>query len=234
MSNSWYHGDVTSIKIWMKYPDRLNNYDRILFNYLDLTYSDYFLDIGAGNGRFTKNSINNVAFTVALDLNRYMVRRLKALFYKYPNVDVVNASMSSLPFRNSCFHKVLNVHNMWYVPKRLHKRVYAEVHRVSKDGAIYVTDMINHLNFRNLILWIINRVYGLLKRRPSSQNFSSMKFIINCLKDLGFDILKVLYVVEGFSPMSEFEQCHSALVEKSDGLMLRAIRFSLKLRVKKR
>jgi SAM-dependent methyltransferase len=152
-----FRGEHSRLAKWIAYESPLESaYGRFVVDALAASSSNWVLDDGCGNGRFSIILAHAGCQVVALDLNQFLLKKTKAST-EHDSVYVVRGDMTHLPLRTSFFDRVLCVHNLWYV-KHFREAVY-EIERVLNVGGKCVADQLNLLDAANFVDW---KFYGML------------------------------------------------------------------------
>ncbi len=108
------------------------------------------LDLGCGVGR---NSIylGKEGFNVVgLDTSRSALKKTKARsrIERTPNVTVLRASMTQLPFIKQTFHAVVSVSVIHHALKKDIQKTILEIHTVLKDNGIFIANLLSTKDHR--------------------------------------------------------------------------------------
>lgn len=99
------------------------------------------LDIGAGGGRWSKLILDHFpnATVCAYDLSVGMVENLRTIFVNEPRFTAVQGNMEALDaFTDGQFDLVISIRALKYAQNT--ERVLSEVHRVLKDGGVFIAE----------------------------------------------------------------------------------------------
>jgi ubiquinone/menaquinone biosynthesis C-methylase UbiE len=100
----------------------------------DLPAGASVLDVGCGDGRRTMATLHDADPTldvVGLDFSRVQLGLARAAV---PDARLVQADMTTLPFRDRTFDAVSAYHSVFHVPREQHPAVYREFARVLRPG----------------------------------------------------------------------------------------------------
>ena len=108
------------------------------------------LDLGCGVGR---NSIylGKEGFdVVGVDISRSALKKTKAWskIEGIPNVTVLQASMTLLPFIRQTFHAVVSVSVIHHALKKDIQKTIREIHRVLKDNGLFIANLLSTKDYR--------------------------------------------------------------------------------------
>ncbi len=92
------------------------------------------LDLGCGTGRLLNFAKNGV------DFSKNMLEQAKE---KYPNHNLIQSDISALPFEDGNFNVVYSMHVFMHLDMKTIEKTLAEVHRILKDGGIFIFDFPN-------------------------------------------------------------------------------------------
>lgn len=109
-----------------------------------------FLDLGCGMGR---NSIylGKEGFdVVGVDVSRSALKKAKAWskIEGIPNVTVLRASMTQLPFIMQTFHAVVSVSVIHHALKKDIQKTTREIHNVLKDNGLFIANLLSTKDYR--------------------------------------------------------------------------------------
>jgi len=109
-----------------------------------------FLDLGCGMGR---NSIylGEEGFdVVGVDLSRSALKKAKAWskIKEIPNMTVLRASMTQLPFIRQTFHAVVSVSVIHHALKKDIQKTTREIHNVLKDNGLFIANLLSTKDYR--------------------------------------------------------------------------------------
>ncbi|UCG36834.1 MAG: class I SAM-dependent methyltransferase [Candidatus Bathyarchaeota archaeon] len=112
--------------------------------------SRIILDLGCGVGR---NSIylGKEGFTVVgLDTSRSALKKAKAWVRidGMPNVAILRASMTHIPFKRKSFHGVISISVIHHAPKKGIQETIREIHRILKDDGLFVANLLSAKDYR--------------------------------------------------------------------------------------
>jgi len=196
-----FRGNHSRLKGWGFYDSPLQEeYGRFILELLNAAGSDWVLDDGCGNGRFTEALARTSSQIVALDINEPLTKVARSRC-SGDSVHVIRGDMTHLPFRASIFDRVLCVHNLWYV-KRFEEAI-AEMSRVLKSGGKCVVDQLNLFDVSRLANW---RFYGSILKSLLGRDFidtgRSCSSFVRPFKNMRYSLLSVniktrLEVTEG-------------------------------------
>ena len=132
-----------------------------------------FLDLGCGVGR---NSIylGKEGFDViGVDISQSALKKTKvwSKIEGTPNVTVLRASMTNLPFVRQAFHAVISVSVIHHALKKDIEKTIEEIHRVLKDDGLFLANLLSTKDYR----------YGLGEKLESGtfrvlENFEEKQF----------------------------------------------------------
>jgi SAM-dependent methyltransferase len=135
-------------------------YDQFVVRLLSPSVANLVLDAGTGNGRFAEYISNLGCTVVGVDINFSILSTAKRRLQR-SKVDLIVGDLSSLPFRNFVFDRILCVHNLWYV-RAYEKAVSSMINSLKVDGLM----VIDHLNlFAFFGLTYFRRSFSLILRR---------------------------------------------------------------------
>lgn len=108
------------------------------------------LDLGCGVGRNLIYLSNRGFDVIGVDTSRSALKKTKALgkLEGLPNVAVLRASMTNLPFVTNSFHVVISVSVIHHALTRGIKRVVEEVHMILKDRGLFLGNLLSVTDFR--------------------------------------------------------------------------------------
>jgi len=132
---------------WLKKPVPFIVESLPLFNELR---AQRFLDLGCGVGR-NLIYLGKVGYDViGVDISRSALKKTKAWVKteRLPNVAVLRASMTNLPFVTKSFHAVISVSVIHHALKRDIKKAVEEVHMVLKDESLFIVNLLSATDFR--------------------------------------------------------------------------------------
>jgi len=121
-------------KPWPVIIEFLEKYDRFRF----LT-SDYFLDLGCGNGRHTILFSDKVDYAIGVDFSFNLLRiaNKKRDLLHINNISYLMADISSLPFKNEIFTKIILLATLHHIPNRVNRlSSLIEIQRILKRSGI--------------------------------------------------------------------------------------------------
>jgi SAM-dependent methyltransferase len=116
------------------------------------------LDLACGAGRHQRELCEHW-WTVGLDLSPSLLRVART---EDPSAPLVRADMRHLPFRDGAFDLVVNLFTSfgYFRDDRAHRRVVAEVARVTRPGGWFVLDYLNAAHVRRTLVPIDKRQVG--------------------------------------------------------------------------
>lgn len=162
---------------------------------LQLTDSDYFLDIGCGSGYL----LNQAACKrgVGVDISDLMVRTAWENCKNNGEKFIVQSDAENLPFKNGSFNKIVSTEVIEHI---LHPQVLLkEIERVSKDHALIVITIPNERlinGVKNLLFSLhFNKILFRKSYRPSRKmedEWHLHTFDINKFKEL----IKGRFIIE--------------------------------------
>ncbi|HCV33162.1 MAG TPA: hypothetical protein DGF10_00725 [Acidimicrobiaceae bacterium] len=137
--------------------------DRLLADRL-LTLSDgaRVLDAGCGTGHQVADMVKAGFDAVGVEPSLEMRRRAKAL---NPGVEVVDGSVTDLPFDDASFDAVIALEVLRYLPRADNLAAFREIHRVLRPGGMIFLTMVNRWAIDGYVIW-----EGLLARRSLSDD----------------------------------------------------------------
>lgn len=118
------------------------------------------LDVACGAGRHLR-FLKNQQWTVGLDLSASLLRIARS---EHDAALLVRADMRSLPFRSATFALVVNLFTSfgYFSDDEQHRRVIAEVARVTVPGGWFVLDFLNSARIRHTLVPFDRRRIGSL------------------------------------------------------------------------
>lgn len=115
----------------------------LILDLLRPTQAEIILDAGCGTGIFTLDILSLGAHVIGLDISQPMLMRAAQKAKTYP-FQIVLADMSSLPFQDNSFDKVVSVTALEFLKDA--KRAVKELFRVTKRGGWIVVATLNSLS----------------------------------------------------------------------------------------
>jgi len=108
------------------------------------------LDLGCGLGRHCICLAKNDFDVVGVDLSRNALRvtRAQSHMEKTAKVALVHASMTNLPFAGRCLDAVVSVSVIHHSVGKDLERTVQEVHRVLKNGGLFLTNLLSLEDYR--------------------------------------------------------------------------------------
>lgn len=97
---------------------------------------EYILDVGCGSGIYAKGLLENGSRVAAVDLANDYLKQTKKLVGKNPDLELVVADATQLPFKKNTFDKVLFTEVIEHIPD--YKNSLQEIKRVLKEGGVVV------------------------------------------------------------------------------------------------
>ncbi len=138
---------------------KLEYYEKRAIKLLNLSNNNIILEIGCGDGRFTKQIIKkNKNIYVGIDISYKMIK------YTRNNIKRSNFIISDaeyLPFRNEVFDRILIFATLFFISNQ--KKTILEIKRVSKKNCKIVIDHRNILNVKILINKILFKILKKIK-----------------------------------------------------------------------
>jgi ubiquinone/menaquinone biosynthesis C-methylase UbiE len=128
----------------------------LILDLLNPISGETILDAGCGTGVFTRDILSVGTKIVGLDISFPMLRRAREKAGRYP-FDPVVGDISTLPFREGCFDKVVSITAIEFIEDA--KSAVAELFRVTKKGGVIV---VANLNSRSL--WAVRSAEAAEKR----------------------------------------------------------------------
>ena len=143
------------------------------------------LEIGAGEGRFSRIILEHAESLTALDISPISNQVNQTLNKQYANLKVVEGDIESLPFDNESFNFVMNAGSLSYGSKTL---VKDEILRVLKPGGHFIC--VDSLN--NSFIYRLNRYLRYIKNDRSKSTLLNM-WNLNDIKNFekNFDSFKL-------------------------------------------
>lgn len=117
-----------------------------------------YLELGVGDGRYTIQLAKYGNLVVGVDLSREMLRKcLRNAIYNrvQKSLQLVEADIESLPFRNGTFKKVVCIATLVHVPD--YKKAIDECFRVTYAGGNVITENRTFFHPSVLYTWIVHR-----------------------------------------------------------------------------
>lgn len=125
--------------------------DRLLADRLrTLSAGARVLDAGCGTGHQVADMVNAGFNAVGVEPSPEMRRRAKAL---NPGVDVVDGSITDLPFDDASFDAVIALEVLRYLPRSDNLAAYREMHRVLRPDGMIIVTMVNRWAIDGYVIW---------------------------------------------------------------------------------
>ncbi|NMH87087.1 class I SAM-dependent methyltransferase [Flavivirga algicola] len=111
------------------------------YELLQIKNSESILEIGLGNGKFTKDILNygsNIYYT-GVDISKTMIAEAKKLNHnliKKGYVDLIHADIEQMPFWDETFDKVCTINTVYFLKAPLN--AFKEVFRVLANKGIFI------------------------------------------------------------------------------------------------
>jgi len=142
-----YYSVLRQLPDWLKKPVPFIVDSRSLFKEYG---ARIFLDIGCGVGR---NSIylGKEGFDViGIDISRSALKKTKvwSKIEGIPNVTIIRASMTNLPFVKQAFHAVISVSVIHHALKKDIEKTIEEIHTVLKDNGLFLVNLLSTEDYR--------------------------------------------------------------------------------------
>jgi len=167
-----------------------------------------FLDLGCGVGRNAIYLGKEGFDVIGVDISRSALKKAKAWskIECVPNVMVLRASMTNLPFVRQAFHAVISVSVIHHALKKDIKKTIEEISRVLIDNGHFLANLLSDKDYRYGIgEKLENGTFRILENLEGAQfeevhHFFSEKEILTLLA--GFEKIRVEPI------QSEFEKPH--------------------------
>ena len=104
------------------------------------------LDLGCGNGVYTKLLTRLDIKPIAFDINRNSLELAKNYVGKI-DINTCLGNGIDLPFENSTFDLVICIETLSHIPRKDHIQAFEEIGRVIKKDGILITSVHNHTRF---------------------------------------------------------------------------------------
>ena len=142
-----FYAALSQLPDWLKKPVPFIVESSHLFNRLR---AQRFLDLGCGVGRNLIYLGERGFDVIGVDISRSALKKTKAWgkIEGLPNVAVLRASMTNLPFVTKSFHAVISVSVIHHALKRDIKRAVEEAHMVLKDEGLFLANLLSATDFR--------------------------------------------------------------------------------------
>jgi ubiquinone/menaquinone biosynthesis C-methylase UbiE len=113
---------------------------QLILDFLKPAPGEIILDAGCGTGVFTSDIISSGLQVIGLDISLPMLKRAAEKFGESP-FRAVQGDISTLPFREESFDKVVSVTALEFIAEA--KNAVAELFRVAKKGGVVVVATLN-------------------------------------------------------------------------------------------
>lgn len=120
---------------------------------MNLNRNDVLLEAGCGTGRMTPIFASRCHSVAALDFSFESLRRCQAKLKRagITNVDLIQADVCALPFRNNSFSKLVSCQVLEHLPTpESRDRMISELARVTESGGNVVLSAYQHSLFTRL------------------------------------------------------------------------------------
>ncbi len=165
----------------------LNSFEKdIIFTMMGDVEGKKVLDVGCGTGRMIENLRKFQAKPVGLDISKEMLRIARK---KFLGTEFVLGDIENLPFEDDEFDMVLSSFVLVHLGDL--RLAFEEVHRVLKDGGVFIVTNINQRKAPKLTMGKKEIVIKSFYHRPET--------VIQELKNCFFEIEKEEFVGEGNS-----------------------------------
>jgi len=200
-----YYSILRQLPDWLKKPVSFIVESLSLFKE---SGAQIFLDLGCGVGR---NSIylGKEGFDViGADISRSALKKAKgwSKIEGVPNLMVLRASMTNLPFVKQAFHAVISVSVIHHALKKDVEKTIEEIRTVLKDNGLFLANLLSAKDYRyGLGERLENGTFRILERFEERQfeevhHFFSKKEILTLLE--GFKKIRIEPI------QSKFEKTH--------------------------
>ncbi len=125
----------------------------------ELREESLLLDLAGGYGRVSHRLLDYGHRVVLLDLSIHSLRAAKRKLGDNPRLDIVQADMLRIPFRENSFDGVWFSQAFEYVPPELRRNVLAGIARVLKKGGVLFVNVAHIMGECGLLRYLLNYLY---------------------------------------------------------------------------